>query len=143
MEKNLAVIGEQSKKGSPKELVRTYNRGHLLLCTSMAGGFELQIIEAMGCEVPVLATDWNFMNENIIHGQNGFKIPYKNLERLSDGRIWANIDEKELSAYMDYCINHRDNLAKMGKWARENVKETYKWEDCGEVLYKSIVGEND
>jgi len=143
IEKNLSVIEEQSKRGPHKELTKTYNQGHALLCTSKAGGFELQLLEAMACEIPVLVTDWNFMNEHVIHGQNGFKVPYDGLELTSDGRMWANIDTNELANYMMLCVNNRENLLKMGKLARIFVQQKYRWEDSAEVLYKSIIGEDD
>lgn len=143
IEKNLSVIGEQSTKGSPEELIGTYNQGHALLCTSKAGGFELQLLESMACEISVLVTDWNFMNEHVIHGQNGFKVPYDGLELTSDGRMWANIDTDELANYMSFCVNNREHLLKMGRLARIYVQQKYRWKDSAEVLYKSIVGEDD
>lgn len=140
--KKLPIVHEQAMRGFHKDLAQTYNRGHVFLCTSKAGGFEIQPIEAMACGVPALITNWNFMNEHIVHGRNGFKIPYDNLEILPDGRTWANIDVNDLAMFMELCITNQKNISSMGQWARKYVEKKYKWEDSAEILYKSITMEN-
>jgi len=142
IEKKLPIVHEQAMRGFHNDLAQTYNRGHVFLCTSKAGGFEMQSIEAMACGIPALVTDWNFMNEHIINGKNGFNIPYDNLEVLSDGRVWANIDVTLLAGFMELCINEWKNTSSMGQWARKYVKEKYRWENSAETLYESITMEN-
>jgi len=139
--RKLPVDFELSGLGFHHDLTRTYNKGHVFLCTSKAGGFEMQPLEAMLCEVPALITNWKFMNEHIIAGKNGFLIPYDNLTVLEDGRMWANIDIEELANCMEFCINNQEYVKGMGKWARKYVEKKYKWEDSAEILYKSIVGD--
>jgi len=141
--RRLPVIREQSVKCSHGEITKTYNRGHALLCTSKAGGFELQIIEAMACGIPALVTDWNFMNEHILHEQNGFRISYDNLRKQSHGGIWANIDVEELANYMRLCVKNQKAISKMGQWARKFVEEKYRWSDSAKALYESITSNLD
>lgn len=138
--KNLPIIQEKLTRCPHGELAKTYNRGHVLLCTTKASGFELQPIEAMACEIPALVTDWNFMNEHIIDGKNGFKVPYDNLETVSFNRVWANIDVEKLANYMELFLkDNRKTVARMGQWARKYIQQNYKWSDSAKVLYESII----
>ena len=137
--KNIPVIKEQLSNCPHGMLRETYNRGHMLVITSKAGGFEMQSIEAMACGLPVLVTDWNFMNETVINGRNGFKIPCSGFETASFGRVWGQIDVDRLSAVMEWCINNGSLVEHMGRWARNWVVENYRWSDVGRKLYKSIM----
>jgi len=121
--RRLPIIREQSTNCPHEEITKTYNRGHVLLCTSKAGAYELQIVEAMACEMPALVTDWNFMNEHIVHGRNGFTISYDNLRKQARGGTWANIDINELAEYMDFCVNNQEMINKLGQGARKFVKQ--------------------
>lgn len=135
---------QETKYGCPhSHLARTYNSGDVLLCPSKAGAFEMQIIEAMACGKPALVTDWTFMNEHVINGRNGFKVPCEDWKSSSYGGIWGNISIDRLSAIMEWCINNQQLIRHMGLWARNYVMEHYKWKDCAKDLYTSIVNSID
>jgi len=137
--RNLPVITEQITRCNHSELAKTYNRGHVLICSSKAGGFEMSITEAMACEVPALVTNWNFMNEHIVHGKNGFKIPCDHLETVSFNRIWGSIDINKLAFVMKWCVEHQELVKGMGRWGRQWVMENHlNWREQTKRLYNGI-----
>jgi len=137
--RNIQIIKENLSNCPHGEIMKTYNRGHVLVNTSKAGGFELSTIEAMGCGLIALVTDWNFMNEQVINGKNGFKIPCSSKERASYGRIWGCVDVERLSKIMEWCLNNQAQVEFMGRWARNWVVENFKWTSAGKHLYSSIM----
>jgi glycosyltransferase involved in cell wall biosynthesis len=141
--KGIDVIKESLQNCPHQELVKTYNRGHMLVCTSSAGGFEMQTIEAPSCGVPVLVNDWNFMNEQIINGRNGFRVPCSEYTQESYGRVWGKIDVDRLAKIMEWSVNNQTLCEHMGRWGRNYVQEKYNWKDIGKTLYKCLVNETE
>jgi len=137
--RKIRVIQESLANCPHGQLARTYNRGHVSVCTAKAGGFELQVIEAQACELPVLVTDWNFMNEHIINGKNGFKIPCESWETVDYNRMWGNINIDRLSALMGWCVENTKLVEHMGRWARNFVQQNYKWSEITKTLYRGIM----
>jgi len=85
-------------------------------------------------------TDFPFMNEQIIDGKNGFRIPIESVERdpMGYGRLWGNIDTNFLTKIMVWCFLNPEKVKAMGTWARQYVIEKYNWEAIAGVLYKEM-----
>lgn len=139
--KNLPVIMEQMEDIPHKELVKTYNRGDCFICSAKAGGFEMGVIEAQACGLPVLVTDHTFMNEQVVDGKNGFlvhldrKKPYLKSEH---GGIWGNISIKDLTDKIMFYVDHPEIAKVHGNWGMVWVNQTYKWKTVGDILYEQI-----
>jgi len=137
--KKLKVIPQNMERCPYNQLAKVYNQGHVLVCSSKAGAFELQVPEAMACELPALVTDWNFMNQHIEHGINGFLVPCEEFVTVSWNRIWGNIDINLLAQYMKWCLEHQKEIADMGRYARFFVQEKYSWKEITKTLYSGIL----
>ena len=145
--KNLPFTLEQMSDMPHEEMVKVYNKADVNVCTAKAGGFEMSTIEAGACRVPSLVTDWTFKNENIVNEKSGILIPISDFShpsppipteyRTSDiaqDRIWGDISVDKLAAYMVYCYNTPAHVKQMGNYAREYVKNTYKWSSVVKTL---------
>jgi len=132
------VITEQMTNCPHEELRYTYNRGDCLICSSKAGGFELGVIEAQACGLPVLCTDHTFMREQIVDGKSGFLVPIEKFTVSRYGSLWGNISVSNLSEKMRYYVENPKQAKLAGNYGREYVKQTYSWVKSGKVLYNEI-----
>jgi glycosyltransferase involved in cell wall biosynthesis len=89
--------------------------------------FGVAAVEAMACEVPVIATDVSGFKEVLIDGESGYIIPREN------GQVMA---EKMYELILDEGLRKR-----LGKNGRKRVLKLYDWEknvDLMEVLYNDV-----
>jgi len=89
--------------------------------------FGIVNLEAMACETPVVATRVGGIPEIVKDGENGLLVPPKDPDALADAII--------------YLLENEDVRKKMGKNAREKVKN-YSWERIAEMteeVYKSLI----
>ncbi|MGB9597273.1 MAG: N-acetyl-alpha-D-glucosaminyl L-malate synthase BshA [Candidatus Poribacteria bacterium] len=101
----------------------------LFLIPSEVESFGLSALEAMSCEIPVIATNVGGLPEVIEHGKTGFLVDVGNVSAMAE---WAKKILKD------------DELHdKMGKLARETVLERFNQDkivSMYEDYYKEILG---
>lgn len=138
--KEIPIIKDRMRNCPHGFLRNIYGNCDTVVITSKGGGFEMQSIEAMACEVPILCTDWTFMNEQIVDGKNGWLIPISgyHMTDLPSIRYWGNISIPKLAEKMRWMITHQDKVKKMGKWARKYVIKNCSWSRIAKSLYSSL-----
>ncbi len=85
--------------------------GDIFLLPSESESFGLAALEAMACEVPVIATDVGGLPEVVTHGVDGFLIPPR--------------DVAAGAKYALEILQSPDRGKEMGKLARKNAKAKY------------------
>jgi glycosyltransferase involved in cell wall biosynthesis len=138
----IPVIRDGMKDVPHSFMQKVFANCEVLVITSKAGGFEMQSIEAMACGLPVLCTDWTFMNEAIVDNKNGFRIPVSSMcgDSPEYGRIWGNISIDRLSEKMLWCAQNPAKVKSMGMWARQFVYDNYSWKEIARKVYEEIMG---
>lgn len=130
MPAKLVLIGDGPERGAAEWQVRTKKLGrdvHFLgkqdrvqdklgqadvfLLPSDLESFGLAALEAMACEVPVIATNVGGVPEVVTHGVDGFLVPPR--------------DVTAAAGYALELLGSRDRLREMGKKARENAFWNY------------------
>lgn len=90
--------------------------------------FGVAAVEAMSCEIPVIATDVSGFKEVIVNNETGYIIPRKDEQAMAD---------KMYKLFMD------ENLRKVfGENGRKRVLEYYDWENnvsTMEKLYEQVI----
>ncbi|MEM3087832.1 MAG: glycosyltransferase family 4 protein [Candidatus Bathyarchaeia archaeon] len=110
-----------------KQVINYYKNADVLVNPSFSEAFGRSLIEAMACEVPVVATRVGGM-----------------LEIVEDGKTGILVEPGDASALAEAIIRllSEENLSKsMGKAARERVIKLFSWEKIVEKLlhnYKDI-----
>lgn len=74
----------------------------------------ISLLEAMGCETPVVCTNVGGMPEAVVEGETGFVVPPNDSEALSD-RLYRLLDDPA-------------RARAMGKAARQHVLENWTWD---------------
>lgn len=94
------------------QLEKSYQYADIFVLTSLYEGMPAVILEAMGCGLPIVASDVGGNNEIVNEGENGFLIPGEDSEKLAQN-LAALINDPELRR-------------KMGKKSREMALR-YDW----------------
>ncbi len=145
----LLMVGDGPERGNTERLVRNYgieNHVHfsgkqdnieefigisdLLLLPSETESFGLVALEAMACEVPVIATNVGGVPEVVRDGMDGFLSEPGNIEKMAEFALKILGDDTR--------------RRQMGKSARETAKERF----CStkiipeyEAFYRKVLGQ--
>lgn len=82
-----------------------------ILYTSQQEGLPIALLEAMACELPVIATNVSGIPEVIENNLNGFLIDEKDKISLIQKILW--------------CIEHQEEIIFIGKNASRTIKEKF------------------
>ena len=124
MEQDVIFTG---KRYDIPQLLSTFD---VFVLPSIAEGTPIVILEAMAMEKTVVATDVGAVSEQILGGETGIIVPPRNPKAMAEAVI--------------YLLEHPEERIRMGKKARERVKEMFSVERCVEEhrkLYENIYGE--
>jgi glycosyltransferase involved in cell wall biosynthesis len=97
------------------DLPRYYRAADLYLSASHSDGTSISLLEAMACGRPALVSDIPGNYEWVTHGQQGWLFPDGNAPKLAEAILAA--------------VDQRDQLAGMGKAARELVERRGDWDN--------------
>jgi N-acetyl-alpha-D-glucosaminyl L-malate synthase BshA len=151
MRAKLVMIGDGPDRGAAEHLVRKkkltrdvhflgkqdrvyqfLSQADLFLLPSDIESFGLAALEAMACEVPVVATDVGGLPEVVEHGVDGYLFTPREVEIA--GRYALEI------------LSQADRGRAMGKAARVNAKKKYCANDVipiYEAYYQQVIGTAD
>jgi glycosyltransferase involved in cell wall biosynthesis len=111
---------------SEEELVQQFNKSKIVLALSRNEPFGLTVIEAMSCEVPVIAVNEGGFRESVLDGKTGYLI---------------DRNENELKARIDLLLKNEELRVELGKGGRVHVLSKFTWEkSAGNFL--NIVSKN-
>jgi colanic acid/amylovoran biosynthesis glycosyltransferase len=112
---------------APEVLVDRLRSAHALLHSSLSEGLPVVVLEAMACELPVVATDCGGVREAVRDGVEGFVLPPREPARAAAAleRLWQEPELRE----------------RMGKAGRARVLSNFTLEghlDAMEGLYAEV-----
>lgn len=95
----------------PRELPLYYRASNMVVQTSRAEGFGLSPVEALACEVPVVASAVGGLMETIVNGQTGVSVPPSDVDATAQGIRWV--------------LEHPAEALVLAKRGREMVSTSY------------------
>ena len=126
MAKNLGILGNIEFLGNVKNVMEIIGKSDLFFLPSEDESFGLAALEAMSCEVPVVATNVGGLKELISHGVDGYLTNVGDTEALA---------QNALKILTDSGLQE-----KLGRKARQKVLEQYTPEKIL-PLYESLYEE--
>jgi starch synthase len=94
----------------PHQLLNQYySSGNVFVFPSLVEGFGLVLLEAMACGLPVITTPNTAGPDIITDGVEGFIVPIRDVDALKEKLEW--------------CYQHPQELAEMGKAARRKAEQ--------------------
>jgi len=124
--KDLGILGNIEFLGNVKNVMEIIGRSDLFFLPSEDESFGLAALEAMSCEVPVVATNVGGLKELISHGVDGYLTNVGDIEALA---------QNALKILTDSGLQE-----KLGRNARQKVLEQYTPEKIL-PLYESLYEE--
>jgi len=133
-----------SKGFNYKDMNKIYNVMDCFLLSTSGEGFGIPLIEAMACEIPVLATDYTTTRELVIDNNAGLGIklsgtedeenPNVHCDELLDGTLTGSwvvergmCSIKDGANKLDYLFKNPDKRKEFGKNGRVAVLKDYNW----------------
>ena len=115
------------EKVTHSEMVKYYNQCSIFVQTSRAEGLPTCILEALSCEVPVVASDVGGTNEIINHAKTGY--------------LFENGIIEQAIEYINKIKNDKEH-EKLGKNGRALIKQKFSWEAITKkmiLIYKKVL----
>jgi len=125
---------------SLEDLVALYDAVDLVVVPSRGGGFEINALESLCREKPVIVSEWGAFND---YCSNCIKVRTRKLVKtfefdplskwIHDG-YGVDPDPIDLAEKIEYVMNNYDDVIKHYKPIFENAKK-YTWENVTKKLY--------
>lgn len=107
--KNIRFLGALENAA----LSELYGSAAMFVSPSLAEGFGLTLVEAAGCECPVVATDLPAILDIVINGETGL--------------ICRQKDRADLAAKVCFLLEHPELRESMGRAGRQHVQGHFDW----------------
>lgn len=145
IQNRVLFTGTRYYKGmTDKDMNLIYNLFDVFLLTTSGEGFGIPIIEAMSCEVPVIATDYTTTRELVIDNDAGWGIDLVGTTadeneqfhgaEILDGTITGSwsverglCSVKDGAIKLDIAFKDVEGRKKKGSNGRKAILETYNW----------------
>ena len=115
---------------SNEDVPKALNEMDIFVVPSINESFGVAAVEAMACEIPVIASSVGGLKEVIVDKETGYLVPKK--------------DHKEIAKYLKKLILDKNLRTSLGKNGRKRVLENYDWNsnvDYMIKIYREIVNE--
>jgi N-acetyl-alpha-D-glucosaminyl L-malate synthase BshA len=100
--RELGVLGSVAFLGQHASTECFYSIADVFLLTSKNEAFGLAALEAMSAEAPVVAYSGGGLNEVVRHGENGFLVPFGDVDTLA-ARAVELLEDRERARAMGRC----------------------------------------
>ena len=104
LENNVFLEGARTKE----EVIKYYQKAKIFILPSITEGLPVSLMEAMACELPVIATKVCGVPELVEDGINGYLTPPK--------------DVQQLAQKMEILLNNPELCRRFGKQGRKKVE---------------------
>ncbi|MFA9430308.1 glycogen synthase [Egicoccus sp. AB-alg2] len=127
----------------PRErLLEVLSHAAVFVCPSIYEPFGIVNLEAMACELPVVASAVGGIPEIVVPGETGWLVPFEpggdELGSPADPGAFADALAERIVA----CLDDPQAAAAMGRTGRARVEERFSWRAIGQAtadLYRSLL----
>lgn len=107
---------------SNEDVPKALNEMDIFVVPSINESFGVAAVEAMACEIPVIASSVGGLKEVIVDKETGYLVPKK--------------DHKEIAKYLKKLILDKNLRTSLGENGRKRVLENYDWNSNVEYMIK-------
>ncbi|GAB3446124.1 glycogen synthase [Phycicoccus ginsengisoli] len=124
------------------EVVALLSAATVFACPSIYEPLGIVNLEAMACELPVVATATGGIPEVVVHGETGWLVPIEQHQDGSGIPLDADRFVSDLAAALTDAVSDRDRAQRMGLAGRTRAVEAFSWASIGEQtleVYRSVL----
>ena len=107
---------------SNEDVPKALNEMDIFVVPSINESFGVAAVEAMACEIPVIASSVGGLKEVIVDKETGYLVPKK--------------DHKEIAKYLKKLILDKNLRTPLGENGRKRVLENYNWDSNVKYMIK-------
>ena len=126
-----------------REVIALLTASTVFACPSVYEPLGIVNLEAMACELPVVATATGGIPEVVMHGETGWLVP---IEQVQDGTGTPVDAEKfvsDLAGALTDAVSNRERARAMGLAGRARAVDHFSWESIGDktmAVYQDVLG---
>ena len=124
-----------------EKMCEIYNLGDIFCSTSLAEGFNLNILEAMACGLPAMTTMFggmsDFCNDKNSWLLNDGKMIDVSWDLMYENVSWKLPSIKEIRTQLRYIFNHKEEIGKKSIEAIDTAKN-YSWDNSGKIAFEFL-----
>lgn len=117
-------------------LIQLYSHATVFCCPSIYEPFGIINLEAMACEVPVVASRVGGIPEVVVHEQTGLLVDLEQMQESPFEAIFPEKYAKDLADAINYIASNKELAIKMGKAGRKRVEEKFSWKSIANQTYE-------
>jgi starch synthase len=125
------------------QVIALLSAATVLACPSVYEPLGIVNLEAMACEVPVVATATGGIPEVVADGRTGWLVP---IEQVADGSgtpVDAARFVSDLARALNEAVSDPDRARRFGRAGRQRAVESFSWSSIGDrtmKIYASALG---
>jgi hypothetical protein len=139
--KNKPVLQFVSDDLEDEVMRKIYNEGNIFVTTSMADAFNIPVLEAMGCGLPVISTRFggqsDFLKDDFTKFIDKGTLEYWSKELVYEETKWFKPDISQIRQHLRWAFENQEECRKMGESALKSAKE-WTWNDTAKKLLKLL-----
>ena len=122
--------------------IKVYSGAGVFCCPSIYEPFGIINLEAMACEIPVVASAVGGMKEVVVHGETGLLVPLEQQRESPFEPVDPDAFARDLAAGINELLGDPDRRTRMGKAGRQRVLDTFSWAEIAREtvdLYEKVI----
>ncbi len=126
-------------------LIELYSHAGVFCCPSIYEPFGIINLEAMACEVPVVASAVGGIPEVVVEDETGFLVPVDQLEEAPFSPKDPERFAQDLADRLNQLMRDPELRAPMGQAGRRRAEEFFGWDKIAKrtkALYETVLGES-
>lgn len=126
------------------EVIALLSAATVLACPSVYEPLGIVNLEAMACEVAVVATSTGGIPEVVVEGETGWLVP---IEQVADGSgtpVDPDRFVSDLARALNHAVSDHDRAQTFGRAGRRRAVEMFSWSSIGDqtmAVYESALRE--
>jgi glycogen synthase len=136
---HIVWIDETVDKATVYEL---YSHAAVFCCPSIYEPFGIINLEAMACEVPVVASAVGGIKEVVVHGETGYLVPLEQHKESPFEPVHPDRFARDLAARINELMADPEKRRRFGQAGRRRVVEHFSWSAIARQtkgLYEKII----
>ncbi|WP_404382619.1 glycogen synthase [Knoellia locipacati] len=125
------------------EVIAMLSAATVFVCPSVYEPLGIVNLEAMACDLPVVATATGGIPEVVVDGETGWLVPIEQVQDGSGTPVDPDRFVADLAGALNDAVSDPDRAARFGQAGRRRAVESFSWARIGDetlTVYRDVLG---